>query len=52
MPEKCLVNYGAAICLRHMQMVKLVLSDSLKCALSHDIHHNLIIGRRHNENLP
>jgi hypothetical protein len=36
----------------HMQIVKLVFSDSFKCPLSHDIHHNLIIGRRHNENLP
>ena len=39
------------ICLHHMQMVKLVFSDSLKCALSHDIHHNLIFSRRHVQNL-
>ena len=32
-------------------MVKLVFSDSLKCALSHDIYHNLIFSRRHVENL-
>ena len=31
--------------------VKLVFSDSLKCALSHDIYHNLIFSRRHGENL-
>ena len=41
----------AEICLHHMQMVELVFSDSLKCALSHDIHHNLIFSRRHVENL-
>ena len=34
-----------------MQMVKLVFSDSLKCALSRDIYHNLIFRRRHVENL-
>ena len=32
-------------------LVKLVFSDSLKCALSHDIYHNLIFSRRHVENL-
>ena len=32
-------------------MVKLVFSDSLKCALSHDIYHNLIFSWRHVENL-
>ena len=32
-------------------MVKLVFSDSLKCALSHDIYHNLIFSRRHVEKL-
>ena len=55
MPERCLVNYVfltvAEICLHHMQMVKLVFSDSLKCALSHDVYHNLIFSRRHVENL-
>ena len=34
-----------------MQIVKLVFSDSLKCALSHDIRHHLKFGRRHVENL-
>ena len=55
MPGRCLVNYVfltvAEICLHHMQIVKLVFLDSLKCALSHDIYHNLIFGRRHVEHL-
>ena len=41
----------AEICLHHMQMVKLVFSDSLKCDLSHDIYLNIIFSRRHVENL-
>ena len=55
MPRRCLVNYVfltvAAICLHHMQMMKLMFSNSLKCALSHNICHYLIFGRRHIENL-
>ena len=55
MRGRCLLNYVfstvAAICLHHMQIVKLVFSDSLKCALSHDIRHHLKFGRRHVENL-
>ena len=34
-----------------MQMVKLVFSDRLKRAPSHDIFHNLIFSRRHVEDL-
>ena len=30
-----------------MQMVKLVFSDSLICAISRDIRHNFLFGRRH-----
>ena len=55
MPGRCLVNYVfltvAEICLHHMQMVKLVFSNSLKCALSHHIYYNLIFSGRHVENL-
>ena len=34
-----------------MQMVKLVFSDSLICAITHDLRHNFLFGRRHVENL-
>ena len=55
MRGRCLENYVfstvAAICLHHMQIVKLVLLDSLKCAFSNDIRHYLIFGQRHVENL-
>ena len=41
----------AANCLHHMQMVKLVFSDSLICAISLDIRHNFLFGQGHVENL-
>ena len=34
-----------------MQMVKLVFSDSLICAISQDIRHNFLFGRRHDRNV-
>ena len=34
-----------------MQIVKLVLLDSLKCPFSNDRRHYLIFGQRHVENL-
>ena len=34
-----------------MQIVKLVFLDSLKSALSHDMHHNVTSGQTHVENM-